>query len=92
MSAHCYRVVVGEEFSPRYAPAFDGMTLSAQDDRTEITAPIVGSSHLHGLLERIAGLGRGLHGVARLIPRTRRLMRRRIPNQSGSSTTTLAQN
>ena len=91
MSAHCYRVVVEEEFRPRYAPALCGMTLSAHDDRTGITAPIVGWSHLHGLLERIADLGGALHSLARLIPRTRGLMRRRIPNQSGSSTTTLAQ-
>ena len=90
MSAHCYRVVE-EELGPRYASAFDGMTLSAHDDMTEITGPTVDSSHLHGPLERIAGLGLTLHSLTRLIPRTRRLMRRRIPNQPGSSTTTLAQ-
>ena len=57
MSAHRYTVVVEGELGPRYASAFDGMTISAQDGRTEITGPIVDSSHLHGLLERIAGLG-----------------------------------
>ena len=43
---------------PRHASVFVGMTLSAHDDRTEITGgPPVGSSHLHGLLKGIAGLG-----------------------------------
>ena len=57
MSAHRYTVVVEGELGPRYASAFDGMTISAKDGRTEITGPIIDSSHLHGLLERIAGLG-----------------------------------
>ena len=35
MSAHRYRVVVEGELGPRYASAFDGMTLSAHDGRTE---------------------------------------------------------
>ena len=92
MPAHCYRVVVEEELAPRYASALYGMTVSAHDGRTEITGPTVDSSHLHGPLERIAGLGLTLHSLTGLIPRTRRLMRRRITNQPGSSTTTLAQN
>ncbi len=57
MSAHRYRVVVEGELGPRYASAFDGMTLSARDGRTEIMGPIVDPSHLQGLLDRIAGLG-----------------------------------
>jgi hypothetical protein len=57
MFPHRYRVVVEGELGPRYASAFDGMTLCAHDGRTEITGPIIDSSHLHGLLERIAGLG-----------------------------------
>ena len=77
MSAHCYRVVVEEQLGPRYASALDGMTLSAHDDRTEITGPTVDSSHLHRPLERIAGLGLTLRSLTRLIARTRRLMRRR---------------
>ena len=63
MSAHRYTVVVEGELGPRYASAFDGMTISAQDGRTEITGPIVDSSHLHGLLERIAGLGLTLYSL-----------------------------
>jgi hypothetical protein len=57
MSTHRYRVVVEGELGPRYASAFDGMTLSAHDGRTDIVGPIIDSSHLHGLLDRIAGLG-----------------------------------
>ena len=83
MSAHCYRVVVEEELGPRYASAFDGMTLSAHDDRTEITGPIVDSSHLHGLLERIAGLGLTLRSLTRLIPRTRGLIAAAYPTSQG---------
>lgn len=66
MSAHRYRLVVEGELGPRYASAFDGMTLSAHDGRTEITGTIIDPSHLHGLLERIAGLGLTLHSLAPL--------------------------
>ena len=66
MSAHRYRVVVEGELGPRYASAFDGMTLSAHDGRTDITGPIIDPSHLHGLLERIAGLGLTLHSLTPL--------------------------
>ena len=66
MSAHRYRVVVEGELGPRYASAFDGMTLSARDGRTEITGPIVDPSHLHGLLDRITGLGLTVHSLTPL--------------------------
>ena len=92
MSAHCYRVFVEKELGPRHAPAFDGLTLSGHDDRAEITGRTVDSSQPHLPVGRIAGLGLTLHSLTRSIPRPRRLMRRRIPNQPGSPTTTLAQN
>ena len=57
MSAHCDRVAVEGELGLRDASGLNGMTLSAHDGRTEITGPIVDSSHPHGLLERIVGLG-----------------------------------
>ena len=57
MPSHHYRLVVEGELGPRYASAFDGMTLLAHDGRTDIVGPIVDPAHLHGLLERIAGLG-----------------------------------
>jgi hypothetical protein len=68
MSAHRYRIVVDGELGPRYASAFEGMTLSAHDGRTDITGPIIDPSHLQRLLERIAGLGLTLHSLTPLDP------------------------
>lgn len=66
MSAHRYRIVVDGELGARYASAFEGMTISAHDGMTEITGPIIDQSHLHGLLERIAGLALKLHSLTPL--------------------------
>ena len=66
MSARRYRVVVEGELAPRDASAFDGMTVSAHDGTTEIRGPIVDSSHVYGLLKRIAGLGLILHSLTPL--------------------------
>ena len=63
MSPACYRIVIEGELGPRYASAFDGMTVCANDGETEITGPIIDQSHLQGLLERIAGLGLALHSL-----------------------------
>ena len=63
MSPPCYRIVVVGELGPRYASAFDGMTLRAHDGETDITGPIIDQSHLHGLLARIASLGLTLHSL-----------------------------
>ena len=66
MSANRYRIVVEGELGPRYASAFDGMTLRAHDGATEITGPIIDQSHLHGLIERIASLGLTLRSLTPL--------------------------
>ena len=63
MSPPRYRLVVEGELGPRYASAFDGMTLRAHDGETEITGPIIDQSHLQGLIERIASLGLTLHSL-----------------------------
>ena len=63
MSPSRYRIVVEGELGPRYASAFDGMTLRAHDGATDITGPIIDQSHLQGLLERIASLGLTLHSL-----------------------------
>ena len=68
MSPHRYRLVVDGELGPRYALAFEGMTISAHDGITEMTGSIIDPSHLQGLLERIAGLGLTLHSVTPLDP------------------------
>ena len=57
MSPPRYRLVVKGELGPRYASAFDGMTIHAHDGETDITGPIIDQSHLQGLIERIASLG-----------------------------------
>jgi hypothetical protein len=46
-----YRIIIKGELGPRYATAFDGMTLRAHNGETEIVGPIIDSSHLQGLLE-----------------------------------------
>jgi hypothetical protein len=61
-----YRIVVEGELGPRYASAFDGMTLSAHDGETDISGPIIDQSHLHGLITRIASLGLTLHSLTPL--------------------------
>ena len=63
MSPTRYRLVVVGELGPRYASAFDGMTLRAHDGETDITGPIIDQSHLQGLIERIASLGLTLHSL-----------------------------
>src|SRR5436309_6240371 len=66
MSANRYRIVVEGELGPRYASAFDGMTLRAHDGETDITGSIIDQSHLQGLIERIASLGLTLHSLTPL--------------------------
>jgi hypothetical protein len=66
MSPPRYCIVIEGELGPRYASAFDGMTLRAHDGETEITGPIIDPAHLQGLLERIAGLGLTLHSLTPL--------------------------
>ena len=63
MSPKRYRLIIEGELGPRYASAFDGMTSHAQNGTTEITGPIIDSSRLQGLLERIAGLGLTLRSL-----------------------------
>jgi hypothetical protein len=66
MSPRAYRIVVEGELGPRYASAFDGMTVRAHDGETDITGSIVDQAHLHGLIARIASLGLSLHSLTPL--------------------------
>jgi hypothetical protein len=66
MSSHRYRLIVDGELGPRYASAFEGMAISAHDGLTEIKGPVIDSSQLLGLVERIAGLGLTLQSLTRL--------------------------
>jgi hypothetical protein len=63
MSPSRYRIVVEGELGPRYASAFEGMTLRSHDGETDITGPIFDQSHLQGLLARIASLGLTLRSL-----------------------------
>ena len=66
MPSRRYRIVVEGELGPRYASAFDGMTVRAHDGETDITGAIIDQSHLQGLIARIASLGLSLHSLAPL--------------------------
>ena len=66
MSPPRYRLVVKGELGPRFAFAFDGMTIHAHDGETDIMGPIIDQSHLQGLIERIASLGLTLYSLTPL--------------------------
>ena len=66
MPSHRYCIVIEGELGPRYCSAFEGLTVHAANGRTELTGSITDSSHLQGLLERIAGLGLTLRSVTPL--------------------------
>ena len=59
-----YEIVVRGELSQRFSPAFEGMTLVAEDGRTTIAGPVVDQAQLHGLLGRIRDLGLDLVSVS----------------------------
>jgi hypothetical protein len=66
MPPQAYRLVVNGELGPRYASAFDGMTISTREGKTEITGAIIDQSHLQGLLDRVSSLGLTLYSVTPL--------------------------
>jgi hypothetical protein len=61
-----YRIVVRSELSERYALAFEGMEMETKNGDTIITGEIVDQPHLHGILNRINGLGLRLLSVQAL--------------------------
>lgn len=64
MAAVLYRVVVESELGPRFAAAFEGMTIEHVGGQTAIVGPVTDQAHLQGLLERIARMGLELVSVA----------------------------
>jgi hypothetical protein len=58
-----YRIVVRGELSQRYAPAFEGMTLTRGDGETTIVGLVIDQAQLHGLLNRVGDLGLELVSV-----------------------------
>ena len=52
-----YKIVVKGELTERFAGAFANMNMEAKGGHTIITGQVVDQSHLHGILDRISGLG-----------------------------------
>ena len=61
-----YRIVVRSELSDRYAVAFEGMEMETKHGNTVLTGDIIDQPHLHGILDRINGLGLELLSVQAL--------------------------
>lgn len=57
MDGRRYRLVVAGVLGPRFADAFDGMTIEAGTETTAIVGEVRDQAHLHGLFERIGSLG-----------------------------------
>ena len=57
-----YRIVVRGELSGRYAVAFEGMEMETETGQTILTG-VIDQPHLHGIFERINGLGLELLSV-----------------------------
>jgi hypothetical protein len=58
-----YRIVVRSELSDKYAVAFEGMEMEANDGVTVLTGEIIDQPHLYGILQRLNGLGLELLSV-----------------------------
>jgi hypothetical protein len=58
-----YRIEVHCELSERYAEAFEGMEMETKGGRTTLTGEVIDQSRLHGILNRINGLGLKLVSV-----------------------------
>jgi hypothetical protein len=61
-----YKIVVRGELTQRFSGAFEGMKMEAGSGQTTIAGEVVDQSHLHGLLNRICGLGLALVSVQAL--------------------------
>ena len=62
-TAKVYRIVVRSELSERYGCAFDGMHMETEEGLTILTGQVKDQSHLHGILNRLCGLGLELLSV-----------------------------
>jgi hypothetical protein len=58
-----YRIVVRGELSGRYATAFEGMEIETKTGQTILTGEVADQPRLHGIFERINGLGLELVSV-----------------------------
>jgi hypothetical protein len=58
-----YRIVMRGELSERYAAAFEGMEMETKTGQTVLTGQVMDQTQLHGILDRIGGLGLELVSV-----------------------------
>jgi hypothetical protein len=58
-----YRIVVRGEVSRRYAQAFEEMEVETEAGRTILTGEVIDQPHLHGIIDRVGGLGLELASV-----------------------------
>ena len=58
-----YRIVVRDEIGERFALAFEGMEMETKCGQTILTGEVVDQPQLHGILDRIGGLGLKLVSV-----------------------------
>ena len=61
-----YRIVVRRELSARYAQAFEGMEMETKGGMTVLTGEVIDQVQLHGIIDRIGGLGLELVSVQSL--------------------------
>ena len=61
-----YRIVLRGELSERYAAAFEEMEMETKGGQTVLTGEVVDQVQLHGILDRIGGLGLELVSVQSL--------------------------
>jgi hypothetical protein len=61
-----YRIVAQRELSDSYAADFEGMQMEAKDGRTILTGEVKDQPHLHGIFNRLYGLGLELLSVQAL--------------------------
>lgn len=67
-----YRIVVRGELGRRFAVAFEGLEMESKSGQTVLTGEVVDQSHLHGILDRINGLGLELVSVETISQEARR--------------------
>jgi hypothetical protein len=58
-----YRIVMRSELSERYAAAFEGMEMETKTGQTVLMGQVMDQTQLHGILDRIGGLGLELVSV-----------------------------
>jgi outer membrane PBP1 activator LpoA protein len=61
-----YRIVVRSELNERYATAFEEMSMEMRGGQTILTGEVKDQSHLHGILNRLNGLGLELLSIEAL--------------------------